>query len=520
MSEINQQKITEAVEYIRVSSKEQEKEGFSVPSQQKLLSTYAKQNGFHIVRQFIDVETAKKPGRSSFNEMVSFLKQNQNCRTVITEKTDRIYRNIKDWVTIDELDLELHFVKENVVLTKDSRSSEKFIHGIKVLMAKNYIDNLSEETRKGMTEKAEQGFWPTLAPYGYKNVLGPNGKRIIEADPDRAPHITRLYERYATGNYSLKDIAKMARKDGMCFSKTKSPVPRATVHRVLRNRIYTGDFDWNGKTYRGSHIPLVTQELWDQVQDVLDGRYVKKHRKAKHDFAFSRLVSCGHCGCSLVGEIKKKRYIYYHCTGYKGKCHEPYIREEVLEKQFTEVLKDLSFDEEVMSWISEALHESHIDEKDYHEKAIDDLHKEYTKLQSRIDTMYMDKLDGRIDNAFFDRMSENWHGEQNRILRDIEQHQKANQSYFNEGIKILELARKASSLFEKQQPHEKRKLLNFLLSNCSWKDRKLEVTYRQPFDIIAKSTADYKEKQAVGTSSDSLFDIWRPCRDSNSEPTA
>ena len=85
-------------------------------------------------------------------------------------------------MTIDELGLEIHFVKENVILAPDSRSSEKFMHGIKVLMAKNYIDNLSEETRKGMLEKARQGIWPSFAPLGYINVDGANGKRTIVPD--------------------------------------------------------------------------------------------------------------------------------------------------------------------------------------------------------------------------------------------------------------------------------------------------------------------------------------------------
>lgn len=110
--------------------------------------------------------------------------------------------------TIDELDLDIHFVKENVVLAPDSRSSEKFMHGIKVLMAKNYIDNLSEEVRKGMLEKAEQGIWPTVAPTRYKNVVGPNGKRVIEVDSDSGRAVTRLFEWYSTGMYSLKQAAK------------------------------------------------------------------------------------------------------------------------------------------------------------------------------------------------------------------------------------------------------------------------------------------------------------------------
>ena len=99
----------------------------------------------------------------------------------MSKRRDRIYCNLKDWVTLDELDLEIHFVKENVVLSRESHSSEKIMHGIKGLMAKNYIDNLSEETKKGMLEKAEQGIFPSYAPLGYINVEC-NGKRSIQQD--------------------------------------------------------------------------------------------------------------------------------------------------------------------------------------------------------------------------------------------------------------------------------------------------------------------------------------------------
>ena len=103
----------------------------------------------------------KKAGRSGFNEMVSFLKRHPLCRILLVEKTDRLYRNARDWVTLDELGVEIHFIKENFIYSQQSRSSEKFVHGIKILMAKNFIDNLSEETRKGQTEKAAQGLWPS-----------------------------------------------------------------------------------------------------------------------------------------------------------------------------------------------------------------------------------------------------------------------------------------------------------------------------------------------------------------------
>jgi site-specific DNA recombinase len=120
---------SEAVLYARVSSKDQGREGFSIPAQQKLLRQYARERKLTIVREFVDVETAKRAGRTEFGEMLAFVKSSLSCRTILVEKTDRLYRNIRDWVTVDDLDLIVHFVKDNVVVSKDSRSSDKFLHG-------------------------------------------------------------------------------------------------------------------------------------------------------------------------------------------------------------------------------------------------------------------------------------------------------------------------------------------------------------------------------------------------------
>ncbi|MRS02306.1 recombinase family protein [bacterium] len=221
--------------YCRVSSKDQEREGFSIPAQQKLLQEYASAQNIEIIREFVDIETAKRSGRSGFLAMMNFLgatRNNGSPPILLVEKTDRLYRNIRDWVTIDELALEIHFVKENVVLSSESRSSEKFMHGIKVLMAKNYVDNLSEETKKGMTEKAQQGYWPSYAPIGYTNALGINGKRTIEPDPILAPIVKKLFELYSTGEHSIETARKVACHAGLTHRGTNAKLSKSTVHKI------------------------------------------------------------------------------------------------------------------------------------------------------------------------------------------------------------------------------------------------------------------------------------------------
>src|SRR6185312_8359581 len=87
----------QAVIYARVSSKEQEKEGFSIPAQSKLLKEYAAANGFAVTQEYVDIETAKQIGRAAFGEMIAYLNAHPPVRVMLVEKTDRLYRNLKDW---------------------------------------------------------------------------------------------------------------------------------------------------------------------------------------------------------------------------------------------------------------------------------------------------------------------------------------------------------------------------------------------------------------------------------------
>jgi site-specific DNA recombinase len=183
---------------------------------------------------------------------------------------------------------------------------------------------------------------------------------------------------------------------------------------------------------------------------------------------------------------------------------------EIIEQQFGDLLGRLKFDDEVLDWVREALDASHADERREHEEAIKRLRAEYDRLQNRIHAMYVDKLDRKVDGVFFERMSGEWRGEQDRCQREIEQHQTADQSYLEEGGRILELARNAQRLFEKQEPREKRRLLSFLVSNSSWKGGELTIVLRQPFDLLAKIAAITNQETRDGRRDLTKSEIWLP----------
>ena len=180
---------------------------------------------------FCDVETVKKAGRRQFAEMTKLLKHRPNL-PVLVEKTDRLLRNLSDYGTLEQLDIEIHLVKEGEILSKESKSHQKFIHGIKVLMAKNFLDNLSEEVRKGHAEKIEQGGYPAKAPLGYRNNTA---TKEVEIDHVKAPYIVRMFELAATGNYSLPHIRKLIAKEGLTHQSPTVKLSKSHIARILRN---------------------------------------------------------------------------------------------------------------------------------------------------------------------------------------------------------------------------------------------------------------------------------------------
>ncbi len=484
-----------AVLYARVSSKEQEQEGFSIPAQLKLLKEFAAKSGFEIVREFVDVETAKKAGRAAFGEMVGFLKENPSVRTLLCEKTDRLYRNFKDYVTIDDLGVEIQLIREGETISKDSRSHVKFIHGIKVLMAKNYIDNLSEEVRKGHAEKAAQGEYPSIAPLGYRNNLQTH---LLEIDEEDAPKIRRLFELYAAGRHSLRQLRELAGEAGLSGRRSKRQLSKSEVERILKNPIYYGIFRWKGKLWPGTHPTIISKELFDRVQEVFHNQ--NRSKKSRHVFAYGNLMNCSRCGCRITAERQKGKYVYYRCTGFRGRCGQPYVPERALEPKMRELVQAVLIGDEKLEWLKGLLRESHTDEKAFHDGQIKALVGRYEQLQQRLDQIYLDKLDGKIPAEFWEQKNSEWRQEQTEVQAKIERHGKANQNYMEEGIKILELAQQAGTLYVAALPEEKREILGFLLLNCNLADTTPMPTYRKPFNWLAE-IGQMKE--------------WRGRRDSN-----
>ena len=476
-----------AVSYIRVSSKEQQEQGFSLQAQKKLVRGYAKSKGLTISKEYEEVETAKRSGRTQFEDMIRFLKANPGIRHILVEKTDRLYRNFRDLVTIDELDRNIHLVKENTVIGPDSKSHDKLVHNFKVVLAKNYIDNLSEETSKGMKAKAELGLWPSYAPLGYINNRETKG---IDVDFKRAPIIKELFERYATNKMNLREGEKFAWDKGLRTRKGNL-VSKSNIRKMLINPIYIGDFKWDGVYYKGKHNPIISRGVFEKVQGVLQDR--SKPRKRNHKFAFRGLLKCGSCGRPITAQIQKGKYVYYHCTRTGPKCTEKAIREEKLAQMLGEPLKRLRISEERLEWIIQALRESHEEAKRFKAEEVYKLEKEAQELGRKIDQLYEDKLSGLIPVNFWKSKYQEYISRQERINERIEEHRNAGKDYLENGVRILELAQNAYSIYVTQDSWEKRKFLDLVHSNSILKGGKVNMEMKKAFEMIADGVAQEKK---------------------------
>ena len=470
--------MTKAVIYARVSSDEQERDGFSIPAQLDLLKNYAKKNNFEIVKTYEESQTAKKAGRVKFNEMLQYLKSSKDVKTILVEKTDRLYRNFKDYVEIGETEFEIHLVKENEILGKNATSHQKFIHGIKVLMAKNFIDNLSEETKKGSLKKAQEGYFVGQVPYGYKKL----DPRTTVIDEEKAPFVKRAYEIYSEGELSLKKTREQLYKEGYIYRANSPKITTGQLEQILKNVNYTGVLAFKGEYYDGKHEPIISTELFKKVQKAF-----KKDNKPQynepHKFAFAGMLTCAECGCAITAEIKKGKYIYYHCTGNGGKCSQKpiYIREEEIAKQFDEAIKAITISDEHFEYIKQGLKESLQEKNKFSEEELSRLNIQAQKIKNRLDKLFIAKLDGEINKEEWQEKNLKWKEELEEISNKIKSYNVANAKYYEEGIKIIELLKNAYSLYSRQNNTEKRKMLKYVLSNCTIKDEKVSYEYNTPF---------------------------------------
>ncbi|MFA5644689.1 MAG: recombinase family protein [Patescibacteria group bacterium] len=477
-----------AVLYCRVSSKEQEETGYSLPAQEKLLESYSVKNNFNINKRFSISESASgTKQRIVFFEMMDYVKKH-NIKIIICEKVDRLTRNFRDAVMIDDWlekdeERQIHLVKDSLIMHKGSRSQEKLNWGIRILFAKNYIDNLGEEVIKGQMEKLKKGWLPTRPPLGYRTT-GEEKHRIHIIDETKAPLIKKMFDFYATGNYSLKKLVETMYQEGLRTRKGNK-LKKSQMARYLSEPFYIGKNRWQSKVYEGKQKTFISEEVFDNVQKALKNKNHPKYNK--HLFLFKGVIRCAECEGTIAWE-QHKGITYGHCNHYKNCSQKVWVKEPEIEKQILKNLDKFTIkNKRIADWIKRALRENHREEIDYHSNSINELNKAYKQTQHRLDMLYEDRLDSKIDEESYERRFRKYSEDKEKTIKDIRKHSNANIKYFELGINIYEISQKAKEIYLSKPPEEKRQLINLIFDAFSLNKNLLGMKHSKAFEILLKA---------------------------------
>ena len=341
-----------AVLFARVSSREQE-QGSSIDAQMATIYDYCERKGLPIIKEFTIVESSIKGDRKQYKDMLDFVRHRTEKIAIIVNCVDRLQRSYKDTPALDELrragKIEVHFLKENLILRKDSTGMEIMFWNMSVLMANSYVLSLADNVKRSMHFLWERGHWTSQAPLGYLNVRNSDGKADVVFDPNRAKLIKRLFEEYAKGYMSLQGMVEYAAGIGLT-RRNGGKLQRSEINNILHNPFYFGLMTVNDKVYPHVHGTIIDKELFDLVQDTLTGkrRVPNKQPYGSKPFALRGIVRCA-CGCLMSPEIKKGKYVYLKCSHAKGHCEQRPINENLIMEQIEkEVIGKLSIPDEIM----------------------------------------------------------------------------------------------------------------------------------------------------------------------------
>lgn len=482
----------EGVIYVRVSSKEQETGHFSIPAQIDFLQAYAQEKGINIIKVYQESESAKEKGRPVFDEMIGFLKKRKKTCRLLVEKNDRLLRNEDDAaLTINiatKTETEIHLVKDNMVLSKRSTPHEIMIYTIMCATSSWYPRNLSLEVQKGMNKKADLGYYPGRAPVGYKNIRSSKKMSIIEVDPEKSKWVIKAFKLYATGKYSYSSLADKLGSEGFVISKRK--VKKDNLGKMLRNPFYIGDFEYRGKRYfDGKHAPLISKELFYTVQKIIDR--AGSPRRIKHDFLYSTILKCEKCGSYLIGDLKKGKYLYFRCMHRGCDNTKNYLKEEHIDKKVSEIIGCFNIPHEIRDNVIAHLKFHQASEYEYRAKVIEKLESKIKTLKSRLNKLYIDKLDCVIDDEFYMEHKQAWTSELDELRASYNQMTKENDETVQKAEQLFELCKKASFWYYRQDNSKKRAFLKLLCSNFSFDGENLRITIKSTLKSLFESASVY-----------------------------
>lgn len=345
--------------YVRKSTEDDGRQVLSLDSQERELKELARRDGLKVVEVLREAKSAKMPGRPVFDAMLERI-QTGDANGIIVWKIDRLSRNAVD-------SGQMQWLLQNGVL-RHIRTSERdyfpednvVMAALEFGMANQYIRDLSRNVKRGLKTKNDMGVRPGRAPIGYLN----RDKRIVP-DPERFETVKRMWNLMLTGDHSAIEVLRIATDEWGLRTIGNRPVARSAVYTILANPFYYGPYEYGGQLWNGTHEPMITEEEFYRVQELL-GSKGRPRPQAHKEFDYTGLMRCGNCGAAITAEEKRKRlkdgstrvYVYYHCTKRKDpNCPERSIELAELTRQVDAHIATLTISDRFKDWAIKHLHE-------------------------------------------------------------------------------------------------------------------------------------------------------------------
>lgn len=335
------------------------------------------------------------------------------------------------------------------------------------------------------------GELPGGAPFGYINITRDDKKKWVVPDEFKSQIVKTIFDWYVSGNYSVLEISQKLKKD-YDIKKGKS-----AVHFILNNPFYVGTIVNNGREYPHRYEQIITREVFDKAQALMNKRNARKQpfKYAGNEFAYRGLITCAECGCRITPELKKRKlegggynnHIYYHCTNYHRTHNKVLnVKESTLDEQFAWLFEHLEIPQEKLDELTTSLRQSHQDKNHFIEQELTHYNGELKRQRTRVATAYEDRLDGSITMEKFTEIQKKAEAKEAELKEKITNIEKANREYYLTTSRLVEIGSRSADIFSRSKPHEKRALLNLVLQNAILEGEKVRYTVKFPFSIVLK----------------------------------
>ena len=466
--------------YTRKSTDTEDRQVRSISDQLVELKSLALKENVEVVDIFVEKQTAKVPGRPILNEMLQRIEAGE-ATGILAWHPDRLARNSVDGGKIIYL-LDTGKITELKFPTFwcDTTPQGKFMLSIAFSQSKYYVDNLSENIKRGHRNKVKDGIWPQMSPLGYVNV---KGKGII---PDilTAPFIKKAFEAYATGNFTLRQIREKINELGL-KTKGNKELSISNYQQILKNPIFTGLMRYNGEIYEGKHEPIITKKIFDTVQEVMM-RKSKPHSKGLKSYLYRGFFHCGECGCFITTETQKG-HNYLRCTKRKNPCLQKYVREEIITSEIKENIKKVSLPLDWAKWMIEENQKDQSTEIQSSEIFSESTKAEISLLDSKIEKLMTLYLENALSLEEY-RESKNKLVNSKQLLKEkLSAFEKKSHNRFELTEKFLKASINNMELANERIPEEILREFKKVGSNFLIKDRTLLFEPRGAWKTLLES---------------------------------